>query len=414
MIPVIFEDSYHDNFYPLSLTRPLWDLRAGLYTFRERFESVLAGCGMAEGHFLTREYLAVPYRERYPSLRVNDPSLAEAGGEFLFLNALLRADGSIADLGEGRAIADGRRLVAARVKLDRLELPFDPVAILRIPGLEIAPPGPPVAGGFANPARHIWDLVDWNGAYITLDHGTGERDKPENVTIIGDPGQVYCEKGVVIEPMVVMDATDGPIVIGSGTHIQSFSRIEGPAAIGRNCMVLGAKIRGGCSFGDFCRIGGEVEASVFQGYTNKYHEGFIGHSYIGEWINMGALTTNSDLKNDYSQVKVYLPDSRRKTGLMKVGCFMGDFARTSIGSLINTGTVVGTGAMLIQGSRLTPPHVPPFCWFIDGEVSRVDWIDEFFVSCEQAMSRRGVAFTSAWKDLLGDLYIMTAPSCPLR
>ena len=173
----------------------------------------------------------------------------------------------------------------------------------------------------------------------------------------------HVGRGAKIHPMVVLDAEHGPIFIDVGAEIHPFSRIEGPCFIGRNTIVLGAKCREGNSIGPMCRIGGEVEESIIQGYTNKYHDGFLGHAYVGQWVNLGALTTNSDLKNDYSEVKVTL-DGRTQisTGSNKFGALIGDHAKTSIGVMLNTGTYVGAMTLLVASGKLLPKFIPSFTW----------------------------------------------------
>ena len=142
--------------------------------------------------------------------------------------------------------------------------------------------------------------------------------------------------------MVVLDAEHGPIYIDAGAEIHPFTRIEGPCYIGAGSVLFGAKCRAGNSIGPMCRIGGEIEGTIIQGYSNKYHDGFLGHAYVGQWVNLGALTTNSDLKNDYSEVRITLDgQSPIATGSNKVGALIGDHAKTSIGTLLNTGDVRG-------------------------------------------------------------------------
>lgn len=408
----VFEDGRHDNFYPLSLTRPLWDLRSGLYTQMERLERMLNLSSIRpEGgiHYFTREHLAPYFQEKYPRSRINDYSLFERGGDTLFINALKYPAAADFALERNSAVVRGAVPVCARLDAAGMAASGDSMAD-KIMGraaatreLEDAPEG----DSFAACADFIWDLVTWNGDIIRSDYklaGMRGNGGEKDVTIMGDPGLVFIDEGVTIDPHVVIDATGGPVVILSGTRINSFSRIEGPAAIGRDCLILGAKMRHGVSLGDVCRIGGEVEESIFQGYSNKYHDGFIGHSYIGEWVNMGALTTNSDLKNNYGAVKVFTPNSRKKTGLNKIGCFMGDFVKTSIGTLINTGTSIGTGAMLVHSGLLTPCHVPPFRWYMNGEVGPAQNLDEFIDTCRQALSRRNVDSTGNFITLIKTVY----------
>ena len=255
---------------------------------------------------------------------------------------------------------------------------------------------------------YIWNCVLDNGAQIRRDYSLIDQKKNRRadyqVTFQGDETQIYIEEGVRIDPFVVIDVRKGPVIIRKGTEINPFTRIEGPSAIGENCMLLGAKVREGCSFGSVCKIGGEVEDAVFQSYSNKYHDGFIGHAYVGEWVNLGALTTNSDLKNDYSAVKAFLPGGMRDTGETKVGCMIGDYVKTSIGTLLNTGSVLGTGAMVVMSGRMTPPHLPDFCRFIKDEIRDPGNAQSVVDTARTVCGRRNTVFPAAMEKLLNDLY----------
>lgn len=412
---VVFEDGLHDNFYPLSLTRPLWELRSGLWSFRERFEIFFSRVPEFQERdiwYITRDYLAPYYRERLPGARINDYSVFSLKDEILFINAVAYPCASFLDMPPNTAYMIGQAPAAARLSAPVGASDYASIAEL-VSSIassreDYRPSGDRVYGRVA---RHIWELVDWNPYTIKEDialEGTLCSSRHDNtVTILGDSGQVYIEDGAVIEPYVLLDAQSGPIRIGEGVEVYAGSRIEGPCVVGARSRVLGARIRAGTSIGADCRVGGEVEQSILHGCVNKYHDGFIGHSYIGEWVNLGALTTNSDLKNDYRNVKVYTPSSRKKTGLMKVGCFIGDFVKTSIGTLINTGTSIGTGAMLVHAGALTPFHIPPFCWFMDGEIARPDWREEFYETCRTMMERRNVDLSGALIELLNTVYDMT-------
>jgi len=153
----------------------------------------------------------------------------------------------------------------------------------------------------------------------------------------GSRKDVYVARGAKIHPMVVIDAANGPVYLDEDVEVHPFTRIEGPCFVGKKSILLGTKCREGNSIGPWCRVGGEVEESIIQGYSNKYHDGFLGHAYVGEWVNLGALTTNSDLKNDYGDVEVILPGRRPiNTQSTKVGSLIGDHTKTSIGTLLNT------------------------------------------------------------------------------
>ncbi|HPC42235.1 MAG TPA: putative sugar nucleotidyl transferase [Spirochaetota bacterium] len=415
---IIFEDGLHDNFYPLSVTKPLWELRSGLFSFRERIEIFvrrdpgLAGAGL---YFFTRDYLVPRFRELYPQVHINDFSIFDHDGEFLFVNAVKYPSRTDFAIDKNSAVILGPVPVLARVDAGMIMKPFDsiPTMLMKLGLAKVDYYEQYEGPGTGRKANFIWDLMDANPDIIRGDYGlagyAGNGAARNDVTISGDETQVYIEDGVVFDPYVFIDATGGPVVVGSGTKINSFSRIEGPCVIGRDSLILGAKVRGGTSIGTCCRIGGEIERSIFHGYCNKYHDGFIGHSYIGEWINMGALTTNSDLKNNYTNVKVYTPGSRKKTGLRKVGCFMGDFVKTSIGTLINTGTSIGPGAMLVHAGMLTPFHIPPFTWYMNGETVRTAGLDDFISTCREAMNRRNVPVTEEFIAMIRTIHAMSTP-----
>ncbi|MGL4370714.1 MAG: putative sugar nucleotidyl transferase, partial [Spirochaetota bacterium] len=254
----------------------------------------------------------------------------------------------------------------------------------------------------------IWNMILSNGDMIRRDYPLidTEKNRRENyqVTFQGDASQIYIGDNVSIDPFVVIDARKGPVIIQDGCEINPFTRREGPCSIGRDCVLLGAKVREGCSFGPACRIGGEVEDSIFQSFSNKYHDGFIGHAYIGQWVNLGALTTNSDLKNDYSAVKVYLPGGLRDTGSAKAGCIIGDFVKTGIGTLLNTGSVLGTGSMAVMSGRMTPPHLPAFCRFIKNEIRPAGSTASVVETARTVSARRKQKFPAAMETLLESLY----------
>jgi len=412
---VVFEDGLHDNFYPISLTKPLWELRSGLYSFRERLE--LFARKISDERFpvyyFTREHLASYYRDKYPQLRINDYDVFRQEKDILFLNAVKYPSEHDFKLDNNSAVVQGSVPVCARISASRVAMPDNSIsAMIQALGLYSDEYDDAGRGPGERKANYIWELVDWNNDIIKSDYMlsglAGSPFTQKDVTILGNDSHVCIDDHVAIKPYVVIDATQGPVVIGSGTKIHSFTRIEGPCVIGRNCIIVGGKVRGGTSIGDYCRIGGEIEQSIFLGYSNKYHDGFIGHSYIGEWVNMGALTTNSDLKNDYSNVKVYTPDSRKKTGLKKIGCFMGDFVKTSIGTLINTGASIGPGVMIVHDGKLTPFHIPPFSWYINSSVIRLQSPDDFIDTCRAVASRRNVDLPDSFITLINTLYDMTS------
>jgi UDP-N-acetylglucosamine diphosphorylase/glucosamine-1-phosphate N-acetyltransferase len=205
----------------------------------------------------------------------------------------------------------------------------------------------------------------------------------------------------------VLDARRGPISIDAGAVIQPFTRIEGPCHIGKGSQLFRANVREGTTIGPVCRVGGEVEASILHGWVNKYHEGFLGHSYVCPWVNIAALSTTSDLKSDYSNVSVPLSGEMVPTGLMKVGCFIGDHTKTTLASLFNTGSSVGVMCLLVSGGELMPKHVPSFSWLKPGR-SPEEWsVDRGLETARTAMDRRRMTLTPAQERLYRTLFEMT-------
>ena len=237
----------------------------------------------------------------------------------------------------------------------------------------------------------------------------GKVEEPN--AIRGSRKDVYVAPGAVVHPMVVIDAEHGPVYLDEGVEVHPFTRIEGPCYVGKKSILLGAKCREGNSIGPMCRVGGEIEESIIHGYSNKYHDGFLGHAYVGEWVNLGALTTNSDLKNDYSSVTVIL-DGRTpvNTGSTKVGSFVGDHTKTSIGTLLNTGAYVGAMALIATTGQLLPKFMPRSPGIVEGAVTKGFGRKKLYETAKIAMGRRKCAWTAADEALWDAVFEMTAPA----
>jgi len=262
----------------------------------------------------------------------------------------------------------------------------------------------------ANLLEYPWDLVRLNGEAIKADFRLTRKSGIEGEVAEGayliKPDQIYLAEGAEVQPGVVLNAEEGPIYIEEEVEVRPPTVIDGPSYIGKGTIVDGAKIREGCSIGPVCRIAGEIEESIFYAYTNKHHDGFIGHAYVGEWVNLGALTTNSDLKNTYGTMKVPLQGKLIDTGDIKVGSFIGDHTKTGIGTLLSTGCVIGV-ACNIFGGGMTPKFIPSFSW--GGEKGFVEnKLDKVIEVARLVMERRGVKQTEADRDLLKRVYELTA------
>jgi UDP-N-acetylglucosamine diphosphorylase/glucosamine-1-phosphate N-acetyltransferase len=207
--------------------------------------------------------------------------------------------------------------------------------------------------------------------------------------------------------MVLLDTRRGPIVIDREATIAAFSRIEGPCYIGPRTQVHGAKLRGGVTLGRECRIGGEVEASIVHGYSNKAHDGFLGHGYVGEWVNLGAGTHNSDLRNDYGEITVTLAGRRVPTGQTKAGCLIGDHTKTGLGTLLNTGSNIGAFCNLLPGGLL-PRYMPCFTSWWNNALSDNAELPALLETASTVMGRRGKELSDVHRAVYGALFDLTA------
>jgi UDP-N-acetylglucosamine diphosphorylase/glucosamine-1-phosphate N-acetyltransferase len=249
-------------------------------------------------------------------------------------------------------------------------------------------------GAVALPGRtvgRVWELMSGTPEQIAEDvaglfPGAATPSMPDGVYVLGEHPVVVGD-GVIVEPGVVFDTSDGPIWLDAGSRVRAFSRVAGPVYLGRGSTILGGSVEQ-ASIGPVCRIRGEFAESVALGWVNKAHDGHMGHAYLGAWVNLGAETTNSDLKNNYSTIRLWTPEGDADTGEIKIGCFLGDHVKTGIGLLLNTGTVVGAGSNL-YGSEMPPKYVPPFSWGTGSELTAYR-VDKFLEVAERAMQRRKV------------------------
>ena len=219
---------------------------------------------------------------------------------------------------------------------------------------------------------------------------------------------LYVEEGAVIEPFTFFDLTAGPVLVRRGATVQAFSRVIGPCAIGVGSIVGTDRI-GVSSIGERCRVHGELTMSIVLGHTNKTHDGFVGHSYLGRWVNLGAGTITSNLKNTYGPIRLWTPAGERVTGLTFLGSFIGDYARTGIGTRLTTGCVIGAGASLVTAS--SPKLVPPFAWGGGdgtGTATPVSFdrfaLPKFLEVADRQMARRDVPLTDPGRRCLSAAY----------
>ena len=401
-------DQQRVNFYPLTLGRPVWELRCG---FNSLGEKLIAKVGAGDVACFVPDYMADSYRQKtkYP---VNDSSGLE-GDDLLILNPCIKAESfNVPVKGPSEVGLDeqGNVMYARIAKDDAGKLSTENIegfiadAKAQLPNVQSKLPR----------WQYIWDLILNNAEQITADFAAAGQNGIEGTVeqpnaIRGSKKDVYIAPGAIVHPMVVIDAEHGPVYIDNDAEIYPFTRIEGPCYVGKQAILLGAKCREGNSIGPMCRVGGEVEESIIHGHSNKYHDGFLGHAYVGEWVNLGAFTTNSDLKNDYSNVSVML-DGRHAidTGSVKVGSLIGDHVKTSIGTLFNTGSYVGPMALIMGTGKPLPKYIPAFSWFIEGIVTKGFGKGKLYETARMAMSRRKCQWTQAEQNMWDAVFEMTA------
>lgn len=300
----------------------------------------------------------------------------------------------------------GGRIAGAR-------LPIKTVSAALGSGAEFEPfleglglPGVPVEAHFLS---RPWDFVAGNPGAITADlEGVpgAVRGEVHPLAALMEPGRIVIEAGARIEALAVLDAREGPIRIGPGARVRPHTVVTGPCVVGERTELLGGFISRS-TFGPQCRVAGEVEDCVWQGYANKRHHGFVGHSVIGEWANLGALTTTSDLKNNYGTVRVWVDGAEEESGATKVGAFIGAHVKTGIGTLLPTGAALGVGSNLFGAGRYAPRSVPSFAWW-DGERMVEHRLDAFLATARVALSRRGRDWLAAEEALLRLTFELTA------
>lgn len=373
--------------FPFSHSRPISELRAGAWLIRERWEAV------ADGE--TREIFGAPHLARFvedgvPAVTPRHPV-------------------------DGPALIGRSNFAPAGV---RPELPSDPARLVN--------EGETVGWWVPQEARWEGEHADWgevpidglilHGAYDlvtalehmlvadTMDFTSEPGDPlPDGSLVIGDPADVVI-LGASVEPGVVFDVRQGAVVIEQHTYVRSGTRLQGPAYVGPGGEVLGGDI-GHTSIGPRCKVRGEMAYTVILGYANKAHDGFVGHSVVGRWANIGAGTTTSNLKNTYGSVRLSIAGERIETERMNLGTLFGDHAKVAIGTLLNTGTVVGTGANVF-GRTMPPKYVAPFAWGLEGETAS---LDGFLKIAERVMPRRQVQVTDSVRAALADIHEYARP-----
>lgn len=379
---ILFDGQYRDALLPLSYTRPVSEIRLGIFTIREKWE-MFTGTTITN---LTEDYLS----HKFPMVEFPDNIMIN--GAYLPNEDIMSI---IEKMSSNQAIFDNDIVVAFRVSNTQDSVDFDSLDKLKCPESVLR-------------VKNLCDIYKLNGEAIISDFELLTKSKnsqpiPDGAKYINKE-LIFIEEGAKL-PFCSLNASDGPIYIGKNSEIMEGSLIRGPFAMCENSIVkMGAKIYGSTTIGPYCKVGGEVSNSVFFGYSNKGHDGFLGNSVIGEWCNLGADTNTSNLKNNYANVKLwnYESESFINTNLQFCGLILGDHSKCGINTMFNTGTVVGVFANIF-GSGFPRNFVPSFSW--GGHSGFSSYLPKkAFEVAEIVMKRRGVVFTDKDAAILTEVF----------
>ena len=391
---VLYDDATARRFEPFALTRPVSELRAGTEIVRRRWELALDAEASA---FVGAGHLAEFEEDDTPAMLAGDVAAGTilVHSRFAITMApsdpwadVWTCDGRVAAVRIGRpvsanALRDGSATLDAFVAADAASSE--------------------VSGWWLN---EVWDLIRHLPEMIASD--IAQRVERLDTVSAAETGAAIIgahparvERGASIEPYVVFDASSGPILVRRGATVSPFTRLVGPCYVGEESSIVGGKIAAS-AVGEQCRVHGEVSNTVFLGHANKSHDGFVGHSYLGRWSNLGASTVTSNLKNTYGPVALWTPNGVRSTGMQFLGTFLGDHAKTAIGTRLTTGSVIGAGAN-VMATSMTPKVVAPFSWGGLGDTPVYE-IDRFLNVAERVMIRRHVVLTERARRWLAAAY----------
>ena len=384
---ILFDGPSRHSLLPFTFTRPVAEIRVGILTIREKWERHLE----ATTTTLTEAYLS----EKYPMVEMDSNVMINAS--FLPNKELIEV---VKSLKENQAIFKDEDVIAFFSKDTQDEVNFKTYDAIEFdsPLIKI---------------EHTWDIFSKNGEAIQDDfelitHNRKSEPIPDSNNCI-NPENIFIEKGATLE-FATLNASSGPIYIGKDAEVMEGSLVRGPFALCEHATLkLGAKIYGPTTVGPHSKVGGEVNNSVIFGYSNKGHDGFLGNSVLGEWCNLGADTNNSNLKNNYAEVRLWNYETKgfARTGLQFCGLMMGDHSKCGINTMFNTGTVVGVSANIF-GSGFPRNFVPSFSW--GGNSGFTTYLTKkAFEVAEVVMSRRAIEFSDVDKAILEHVFEETKP-----
>ncbi|HXC26190.1 MAG TPA: putative sugar nucleotidyl transferase [Gemmatimonadaceae bacterium] len=395
----LYDDARARTFEPFALTRPVSELRAGAEVIRRRWERVTAT--RASG------FIGAPHMmdfEEFDAPLAIPPETEIPAGVIIANSRCVVALEEILDTTHQVWICDG---TVAAVRLSQAIRAADlSDGTLSLETLTSSSSSRPLHGRWLH---EVWDLIAHLSTQLT-DDIAAIAPTFHSSSLMHDglgPTSPIVEEGVTVEPYVIFDTRPGPILIRRGTTISAFTRITGPCYIGEDVTIVGDRVAN-CSIGELSKIRGEISSSIVLGHSNKGHTGFVGHSYLGRWVNLGAGTTTSNLKNTYGTVQLWTPTGLRDTQQQFIGTFFGDHVKTGIGTMLTTGTVLGCGAN-VYGAAGPPKYVAPFAWG-DGEPYQTFAADKFVRVAGRVMQRRHVTLGERQQRHLGRVHALSRRS----
>ncbi len=386
---ILFGAQAREHLLPFTFIRPIADIRVGILTIREKWEKLLN----KPTSTLTEPYLS----EKFPLVKQADNVL---------INSSVIPDATLVEeihqLTPNQTLIAGDILIAHRLRAEDI----DNLDVELLEDVE-----PMHTRSNFKKLFQLWDIIGLNEKQIVDDfliitRGRESQAIPEHVRVM-NPENVFIEAGAKLD-MAFINATEGPVYIGKNAHIMDGSLLKGPASVGEGSVVrMGAKVYGGSSIGPYSKVGGEMMSSVIFGYSNKAHDGFLGHSVIGEWCNLGADTNTSNLKNNYDEVRLwdYAEESFVNTGMMFCGTFMGDHSKCGINTMFNTGTVVGVNAQIF-GAGFMRNFIPSFTWGSVSGYTTVE-IEKAIVVARRVYARRDLEFQKVDEAILRHIFSQT-------
>lgn len=382
---ILYDGEHRNNLLPFTYTRPVADIRIGILTIREKWEKHL---GLTTTT-LTEDYL----EDKYPMVEMERNIMINAS--FLPTQNIVS---QLKKLKENQAIVKDDEILAFYSLAEQDNIDFDNFEKIQC------------VDNFLQ-IKNTWDIFSLNSIALQEDfqlltENSKSQEIPDTVQCINKE-LIFLEEGAKVE-FAILNASNGPIYIGKNAEIMEGSMVRGPFSLGDNATLkMGTKIYEATSIGPHCKVGGEVNNSVFFGYSNKGHDGFLGNSVIGEWCNLGADTNNSNLKNNYAEVKLWNYDSERfkKTGLQFCGLMFGDHSKCGINTMFNTGTVVGVSANIF-GGNFPRNFIPSFSWggssgFTTYQMNKVKEV------ATVVMQRRKLKFDEKEQKILNHIFELT-------